>query len=154
MQCNIHVHISTITRFKIVLKGAFMAWTGSSVYFCTCDVFIIFNMATIYCTKCMHCDNFDSKSCWQIELKDYRFTWWVAYQNIVTRLEFYQHKSKSISYCEVKYLVIKCCRNGINLNWGTMHALKNRVLSRIIKAGCVSMAHSKIRTNILILSFL
>ena len=35
--------------------------------------------------------------CWHIEFRNWRFTQWVAYQNIVTFLKFCQHKSKSIA---------------------------------------------------------
>ena len=44
----------------------------------------------------MHCNNFDNNICWHIELRNCRFTLWVAYQNMVTLLDFCQQKSKSI----------------------------------------------------------
>ena len=56
------------------------------------------------------CNHSDSKICWQIEMRNCRLTWILAYKNI-TFLEFCQHKSKSIAILE--YLMITCCRIGI-----------------------------------------
>ena len=93
----------------------------------------------------MHCNNSDSKICWQIDLRNCRFTCCIAYKYKVTFLEFHHHIAE--------YLMIKCCRNVIiaQLRHCDCIGRQRHYWSRMIKAGCLSTMNSIIMIHLIIM---
>ena len=60
----------------------------------------------------MHCNNFDSKLCLQIPLRNCRLTWWVTYKKYGNFSRLLSISIK-IYYHTANYLMIKHYRNGI-----------------------------------------